>query len=326
MNHKDVKYTPLRKLDVTVCAKCSSPRRIVACLVIVILTLVGLLFTCYNQSNICNSNHYSYKSTKRQLPQCIVIGARKAGTRALLTYLKLHPDIQTAPYEIHFFDNSEHYDFGYEWYKKQMPLSFPDQLTIEKSPAYFNDMSVPVKVKAMNASIKLLLIVRDPVSRCISDQLQLMYKHAELKEKTIEELFLRKDGEVDTNAKTIQRSFYDIFLANWLKHFPLKQIFIVDGDAMIQNPYEEIYKVETFLGVRHGIPKKAFVFNETRGFFCVRTEVKYRCLSGSKGRPHPDVDRRVLMKLAKVFVPHNNRFYQLTNKTFNWNNLYKGDT
>lgn len=322
MNHNDVKYTPLNtNLQASIWSKCCTPRRIIACFCILILALVGLLFTCYSQSHVCNSNYYNYKYTKRRLPQCIVIGVRKAGTRALLTYLKLHPDIQTAPYEIHFFDNPENYEFGYEWYKKQMPSSFSDQLTIEKSPAYFNDLSVPAKVQAMNASIKLLLIVRDPVSRCISDQLQLMYKSHETK--SIEDLILKKDGNVDTYSKPIQRSFYDVYLKNWLEYFSLNQMYIVDGDRLIQDPYPEVYKVESFLGVKHGIPKSAFVYNETRGFYCIQTKTKKRCLSGSKGRPHPEIDNTVLTKLSKVFLSHNNKFYKMVNKTFTWNNLYR---
>lgn len=36
-----------------------------------------------------------------------------------------------------------------------------------------NSMQVPERVRAMNASIKLLLIVREPVTRAISDYTQL---------------------------------------------------------------------------------------------------------------------------------------------------------
>lgn len=42
-------------------------------------------------------------STK-QLPQTIIIGVRKGGTRALLEMLSLHPDVAAAENEVHFFD------------------------------------------------------------------------------------------------------------------------------------------------------------------------------------------------------------------------------
>lgn len=69
--------------------------------------------------------------------QCLIIGVRKCGTRALLEMLYLHPRIQKAAGEVHFFDRDENYLKGLEWYRKKMPHSFRGQITIEKSPSYF---------------------------------------------------------------------------------------------------------------------------------------------------------------------------------------------
>lgn len=51
--------------------------------------------------------------------------------------LYLHPRIQKAAGEVHFFDRDENYNKGLEWYRKKMPHSFRGQITIEKSPSYF---------------------------------------------------------------------------------------------------------------------------------------------------------------------------------------------
>lgn len=69
--------------------------------------------------------------------QALVIGVRKCGTRALLEMLYLHPRVQKAAGEVHFFDRDENYWKGLEWYRKKMPHSFRGQITIEKSPSYF---------------------------------------------------------------------------------------------------------------------------------------------------------------------------------------------
>lgn len=69
--------------------------------------------------------------------QALIIGVRKCGTRALLEMLYLHPRIQKAGGEVHFFDRDENYLKGLEWYRKKMPHSFRGQITIEKSPSYF---------------------------------------------------------------------------------------------------------------------------------------------------------------------------------------------
>ncbi|XP_075168045.1 heparan sulfate 3-O sulfotransferase-A isoform X2 [Haematobia irritans] len=119
------------------------------------------------------SNRVHFPKTSRRLPQALIIGIRKCGTRALLEMLYLHPRIQKAGGEVHFFDRDENYMKGLEWYRKKMPHSFRGQITIEKSPSYFVSPEVPERVRAMNASIKLLLIVREPVTRAISDYTQL---------------------------------------------------------------------------------------------------------------------------------------------------------
>ncbi|XP_036331397.1 uncharacterized protein LOC118743033 isoform X2 [Rhagoletis pomonella] len=119
------------------------------------------------------SNRVHFPKTSRRLPQALIIGVRKCGTRALLEMLYLHPRIQKAGGEVHFFDRDENYLKGLEWYRKKMPHSFRGQITIEKSPSYFVSPEVPERVRAMNASIKLLLIVREPVTRAISDYTQL---------------------------------------------------------------------------------------------------------------------------------------------------------
>lgn len=81
--------------------------------------------------------------------QALIIGIRKCGTRALLEMLYLHPMIQKAAGEVHFFDRDENYLKGLEWYRKKMPQSFRGQITIEKSPSYFVTPEVSTVYKTL---------------------------------------------------------------------------------------------------------------------------------------------------------------------------------
>ena len=60
---------------------------------------------------------FSASETKavKRLPQAIIIGVKKGGTRALLEYLRLHPSIRAPGPETHFFDR--YYDRGLDWYR-----------------------------------------------------------------------------------------------------------------------------------------------------------------------------------------------------------------
>ena len=78
---------------------------------------------------------------QRRLPQCIIIGAMKCGTRALINSLALHPDVVTAASEVGYFYGLN-YDRGLEWYRSQMPPSRQNQITIEKTPNYFMKSAV----------------------------------------------------------------------------------------------------------------------------------------------------------------------------------------
>lgn len=97
-----------------------------------------------DSKNIIYANRVHFPRTSRRLPQAIIIGVRKCGTRALLEMLFLHPRVQKAAGEVHFFDRDENYYKGLDWYRKKMPHSFRGQITIEKSPSYFVTPEVSV--------------------------------------------------------------------------------------------------------------------------------------------------------------------------------------
>ena len=56
-----------------------------------------------------------------------------------------------------------------------MPPTVEGQLTMEKTPSYYITREVPKRVKNMQGKgkpIKLVVVVRDPVTRAISDYVQ----------------------------------------------------------------------------------------------------------------------------------------------------------
>lgn len=55
-----------------------------------------------------------YQGTQK-LPRALLIGAKKSGTRALLEFIRIHPNVRAAGHEVHYFDRN--YSFGPEWYR-----------------------------------------------------------------------------------------------------------------------------------------------------------------------------------------------------------------
>lgn len=70
-----------------------------------------------------------------------------------------------------FFSGSQ-YENGLEWYRERMMCSTKDQITMEKSPQYFSSPMAPKRIHSMDPNIKLILLVRDPISRALSHFLQ----------------------------------------------------------------------------------------------------------------------------------------------------------
>ncbi len=62
-------------------------------------------------SNLSVSDNFGTK----EFPQAIIIGVKKGGTRALLEFLRVHPDVRAVGAEPHFFDRF--YDKGLQWYR-----------------------------------------------------------------------------------------------------------------------------------------------------------------------------------------------------------------
>lgn len=122
---------------------------------------------------------------------------------------------------MHFFDDDKHYNNGIEWYRQRMPFTAEHNVVIEKTPAYYVTESVPERIYAMNASIKIILIVRDPVTRLISDYAQLASNRLKKDRRieTFEETVLYPNGQVNASYKAIRISMFAVFFSRWIKVF-----------------------------------------------------------------------------------------------------------
>lgn len=222
----------------------------IGCLTLITIVVLQMLFITtqisstkclylYNSKLLFNN----VKFAEKRLPQALIIGVRKGGTRALLDAMALNPRIKPAKREVHFFDQNDTYSLGYDWYKDQMPFSEADEITVEKTPAYFSSLSAPERVYKMNPKMKLIVIIRDPVIRTISDFTQVLTTKIE-RNKTLPEFesvaFQPESTTINIEYKPIRNSLYALHLKNWLRYFPLEQFLFVDGDKFIVDPISKV--------------------------------------------------------------------------------------
>jgi len=265
------------------------------------------------------------ETRQRRLPQAVIIGEMKCGTRALINSLALHPDVVTAEHEVGYFVG-RNYDRGLEWYRSQMPTSRQNQITIEKTPNYFIKSAVAApRIHAMNASTKIILIVRDPVARAVSDWLQFCRKFNQTHIETCRTFersgILAANGHINPKCAQIRRSSYALEVDKWTTLFPLhKQFHVVSGEKLVLDPVSELKKVESFLGLRQHITERNIAFEGKRRFFCmVSDDGEKRCLKpSSKGVKHPDLIPHVEATLRAYFKQLNQRFYRQVGQDFGW--------
>jgi hypothetical protein len=208
-----------------------------------------------------------------------------------------------------------------------MPISNEHQITIEKSPDYFENENVPKLIYKWNPKIKLILIIRNPIVRAISSFAQLLEKgtiehdpnNFDLTE-IFEKLITDHKNKILERRAYIRNGVYVKYLKNWLKYFSLEQILILNGEKLISDPYSVISKAEVFLGLKPEIKKESFVFNESKGFFCFQfnKSVEMYCLTDDKGRKHPFIGERLLKKLNDYYKEFDKQLFKLIKQEPFW--------
>jgi len=296
------------------------------------------LFTQSSNSELLNTI-IPVANLSQKLPSAIIIGVAKCGTGTLLEFIAQHPNVVGDGYkDVHYFNIESNYKKGLDWYRSQMPFSNEKQITIEKTPAYFRDYYTPERVHAMNPSIKLVVIVCDPVPRAVScylqrkvggycPQLNSLVKKNLSDSENFRELYY---DNLKVGWKNVCNVFkYGLYyeqIKHWLKYFPIEQILILNGDQFKKEPSIAIDKLQSFLNLKQLITKEHFVFNQTKGFYClinaaIRSE--FKCMSSEgvdqKGRKHPEIDPDILKELRNNYYKSSNiNFFKLINETPWW--------
>lgn len=186
------------------------------------------------------------------LPTLIVIGAAKAGTSSLHSYLDLHPEVGMSRIkELEFFLEEGNWRRGVEWYEKQFDPRF--EVRGESSPRYTMMPHTPGLAERMRRVLgeaKLIYMVRDPVERSISH-----YQHAValgVEHRPID-VALAEHDTIYT-----QCSLYMTQLEPFIAVFGEQAILIADQEQLRHDRGTLLREVFGFLGVDPSFESPAF--------------------------------------------------------------------
>jgi hypothetical protein len=208
-------------------------------------------------------------SSRRHLPDFLIIGAQKCGTASLFAYLTSHPSIlRSFRKEIHYFDRNFHR--GEAWYRAFFPMSQPgagekaDAICGEASPYYLFHPHAPQRAAATVPHAKLIVLLRDPVRRAFSQYLHRVRRQHESRtfEAVIEDEIERFPAEharllEDPHHQSVfhqhecylARGRYIEQLQNWSRWFPRESMMIIRSESMFDDPARVFSDLLGFLGV-----------------------------------------------------------------------------
>lgn len=257
----------------------------------------------------------------RLRPTFLVIGAQKSGTTSLHGYLADHPAVLCAtPKEVHYFDHAYHRGEG--WYLAHFPLasggiaararSGVAPAVCEVTPAYLFNPLVPERASAFDPRLKLIAVLRDPVTRAYS---QYQMQHRQGRESlSFEDALANEAAELPRELERIAsdpfapsdtaqriayvaRGHYAEQLERWLQMFPLEQLLVLTSEELLNEPMEAMSRISGFLG----LPEHRAGSYPLRGV-----------------KEYAPMEPATQEHLALLFEPENRRLERLLGRELDW--------
>lgn len=251
----------------------------------------------------------------RHLPTTLIVGAQKAGTTQLYSYLVTHPCcFGAAEKEVDYF--SKHAERSVQWYRSRFPLSFwvTRKLgqVMEASPSYIATPSALRKMKEVVPKARIIVILRDPVARAFSHYQHRKTRHLEPRsfaECVAEELraddFPAKLGvALHPNAAKmwgyVSRGYYALQIELLLKLFARNKVLVLDSARLFQDTTATCQRVFDFMGLDDFQVQPTKIFN--RGYY------------------HEKIDAKVAEQLREHYRPYDDLLVSLLGTQLGWMN------
>jgi hypothetical protein len=246
----------------------------------------------------------------RQLPDFIIIGTQRGGTTSLFNYLIEHPNIMP-PFikETHFFDY--HYQKGVNWYRAFFPSSAYSKyqertqqsefVTGEATPNYLFYPHAPKRIKATCPSVKLIVVLRNPIDRAYSH-----YHHEVrlgIEDLTFEEAIEREREQLPEETEKVvadedYRSFSHQNYSYLSRGIYINQ-FKVWNNFFPKDPRKTVARTIDFLGMSSYELTNFDIHNAL---------------------PYQEIKQSTQRTLMDYFEPYNQKLYQYLGMNLGWEN------
>jgi hypothetical protein len=168
----------------------------------------------------------------------------KAGTTSMYHYLQAHPQVYMPSFKApEFFAGKELSARGIDWYRRQFAGAGPEAVAIGEASNVYTKYpkypGVPRRIAEVIPDVKLLYIVREPVSRIRSHYVTRVAEGSET---------LPFGRAVATNSIYLDYTRYAMQIEQYLEHFARDQLLVVTAEALREDRGALMRKVYDFLG------------------------------------------------------------------------------
>lgn len=226
----------------------------------------------------------------REIPDFVIIGAKRGGTTSLYRYLSEHPCVvPNFPRRLnvkgpHFFDTNYHR--GLLWYRshfasrlhrRRLERYLTDRAVVgESSPYYLFHPHAPLRAAETIPDAKLIVLLRNPVDRAYSHYRERVRHGAETLtfEEAIEREPERLAGEVERmfenerytsfaheHLSYLSQSRYLEPIRRWLQRYPHDRILVLLSEDLYRDPPATYARTLDFLGLRPYEPRAFVAYN-----------------------------------------------------------------
>jgi len=257
----------------------------------------------------------------RVQPDFIMIGAQRCGTTSLFRALLAHPQVIRPTFHkgVNYFDLNYYHSMG--WYRGHFPVAgiaarrtalYGGPAVFEASGYYLYHPFAPERIARALPSVKLVVMLRDPVERAFS-----AYKHElarGFERESFENALALEDsrlgGEIDRmradpryeslahrHHSYRHRGHYAEQLERVFRFFDRGQVHVIDSEAFFAEPGLEYRRLLAFLGLRPFEPSSFARYN---------------------ARPGSEMDPATRRMLAQYYRPHDAQLADLLGREPRW--------
>ncbi|WMJ72661.1 sulfotransferase [Cytophagaceae bacterium ABcell3] len=229
----------------------------------------------------------------------VIAGCQRCGTTALARLLHMHPEVYMAqplfPEPKYFLNET----VSKEIYLNQYFSNAKQAIAIgEKSTSYIESSTVPKRIKAIFPEAKVIILLRDPVYRALSNYQ--FTKNNNLEPRTPREVFLEEKPPPAYSKSHISVSPYQYkargeyirYIKPWLNIFQPSNILILFYENLINNCNRSAVELGDFLGLSQ--PIDFSILNAP-----LETSIDYK--------------ENIIAKLQHHYKPYNHQLAELLN-------------